>query len=59
MSIITKLATNTSLNVVENNIVTVSNLVNKTEYKTKINEIEKKITDHNHNNILLLQHLIS
>ena len=26
----------------------VSNLVKKTDYNTKINEIEKKITDHNH-----------
>ena len=26
----------------------ISNLVKKTDYKTKINEIEKKITDHNH-----------
>ena len=59
MPVSTKLAANNSLNVVENNIVNVSNLVNKTEYKTKINQNEKKITDHNHDNILLLQHLIS
>ena len=27
----------------------VSNLVKRTDYNTKINEIEKKSTDHNHN----------
>ena len=27
----------------------VSNLVKKTDYDTKVTEIEKKITDHNHN----------
>ena len=32
----------------ENKITSVSNLVQKTYYYTKINEIEKKITDHNH-----------
>ena len=26
----------------------VSNLVNKTDYNTKVTEIEKKLTDHNH-----------
>ena len=29
-------------------IPNVSNLVKKTDYNTKINEVEKKITDHNH-----------
>ena len=33
---------------VENKIPNVSNLVTKTDYNTKINEIEKKITNHNH-----------
>ena len=32
----------------ENKITSVSNLVQKTDYYKKINEIEKKITDHNH-----------
>ena len=45
---ITNLATKTALNAVENKIPSVSNLVKKTDYNTKINEIEKKITDHNH-----------
>ena len=33
---------------VENKIPSVSNLVKKTDYDTKITEIEKKITDHKH-----------
>ena len=33
---------------VENKIPSVSNLVKKTDYNTKITEIEKKLTDHNH-----------
>ena len=33
---------------VENKVPNVSNLVKKTDYDTKVNEIEKKITDHNH-----------
>ena len=32
----------------ENKIPSVSNLVKKTDYDTKITEIEKKLTDHNH-----------
>ena len=32
----------------ENKIPSVSNLVKKTDYDTKVNEIEKKITDHSH-----------
>ena len=32
----------------ENKIPNFSGLVKKTDYNTKINEIEKKITDHNH-----------
>ena len=45
MSKITNLATIIALNVVENKIPSVSILVNNTDYKTKINEIEEKITD--------------
>ena len=47
---ITNLATATALNGAENNIPSVSNLVQKTHYNTKISEIEKKITDHDHDN---------
>ena len=32
----------------ENTIPSISSLVKKTDYKTKITEIEKKLTDHNH-----------
>ena len=32
----------------ENKIPSVSNLVKKTDYDTKITEIEKKLTNHNH-----------
>ena len=42
------LATKTALTTVENKIPNVSNLVKKTDYDTKITEIEKKLTDHNH-----------
>ena len=45
---ITNLATTIALTVVVNKIPIVSNLVKKTEYNTKINEIEKKVADHNH-----------
>ena len=33
---------------VENKIPNISSLVKKTDYNTKITEIEKKFTDHNH-----------
>ena len=45
---ISSLATKTALTAVENKIPSVSNLVKKTDYDTKITEIEKKLTDHNH-----------
>ena len=38
---------------VENKIPDVSGLVTKTDYNTKINEIEKKITDHNHEKYII------
>ena len=44
----TNLSTKTALNALENKIPSVGNLVKKTDYNTKINEIEQKITDHNH-----------
>ena len=40
------MATTTTLTAVENKIPDGSNLVKKTDYNTKGNEIEKKITDH-------------
>ena len=48
MPSITNLATKTALNAIENVIPIFSNLVKKTGYNTKINEIEMKITDHDH-----------
>ena len=45
---ITSLAANLALTVVENEIPNVSSLVEKTEYDAKISDIEKKISDHNH-----------
>ena len=48
ISSISGLTTTSALTVVENKIPNVSNLVKKTDYNTKINEIEKKLTDHNH-----------
>ena len=46
---ITGLAFNSGLYVVENKIPDVSSLVKKADYDTKISDIEKKITDHDHN----------
>ena len=48
ISDISNLATKTALTTVENKIPSVSSLVKKTDYDTKITEIEKKLTDHNH-----------
>ena len=45
---INNLATSSSLTAVENKKHSVSNLVKKTDYNTTINDIEKKITDHDH-----------
>ena len=45
---ISGLATAFALAAVENEIPNVSNLVKKSDYDTKINKIEKKITDHKH-----------
>ena len=45
---VSSLATKAALTAVENKIPSVSSLIKKTEYDTKISEIEKKITDHNH-----------
>ena len=61
MHSITGLATNSELTAVEDKIPNVSNLVKKTDYDSKISNIEKKTTDHNHDktNTLLLQNLIT
>ena len=41
-------AAKTALTAAENKIPSVSSLVKKTGYDTKISELEKKLTDHNH-----------
>ena len=45
---VSSLPTKTALTVVENKIPNVSGLVKKTDFHTKITEIEKKLTGHNH-----------
>ena len=45
---ISNLATKTALTSVENKILSVSNLVKKTDYNTKVIEIENKLNNHNH-----------
>ena len=45
---ISTLVTKTALTAVENKVPSVSSLVKKTDYDTKITEIKKKLTDHNH-----------
>ena len=45
---VSSLATKPALTTVENKIPSPSTLVKKTDYDTKITEIEKKLTDHNH-----------
>ena len=45
---VTNLATKIALTTVENKIPSVSSLVKKTDYDTKISELEKKLTDHDH-----------
>ena len=42
------LATKTALIAVENKIPSVSSLVTKIDFDTKISDLEKKLTDHNH-----------
>ena len=48
MPSISGLATNSALTAVENKIPNVSNFATKTDYNTKISEIEKKVSDHYH-----------
>ena len=50
---ITNLATITTLAAVQNETSNVSNLVKKTDYNTKISEIEKKTTDHDHDKYII------
>ena len=50
----TNLASPTALTVVENELPKVSKLVKKTDYNTKINEIKKKIIDHDHDKYITI-----
>ena len=45
---VSSLARKTALNVVENKIPDLSSLVKKTDHNTRISELEKKLTYHNH-----------
>ena len=55
---ITNLATATAVfTAVENEIPIISNVVNKTDYNTKINEIKIKITNHNQNKYITISEL--
>ena len=45
---VSNLATKTALNTVDNKIPDVTSLVKKADYDTKITEIEKKLTGHDH-----------
>ena len=45
---ISALATKSAFTAVENKIPDISSLVKKTDYSANVNEVEKKVTDHNH-----------
>ena len=45
---VSNLATKIALTTIENKIPDVSNLVKKTNYNTKVTEIENKLNNHNH-----------
>ena len=56
---ITDLAPTTALTAVEKKIHNVSNLVKKTDYNTKISELENKVTtDHDHDKYITTQEVI-
>ena len=50
------MATKTVLTTVENKILSVNNLVKKTDYKTKIRDIENKLNSHNHDKYITTPH---
>ena len=52
---ITNLSATTALTAVENKILNVSILVKKTDYNTKISDIENKTNDHDHNKYITTQ----
>ena len=52
---VSSLATKAALTAVENKIPSVSNLVKKTDYNTKVTEIENKLNNHNHDKYITTQ----
>ena len=55
---ISDLATTSALTAVKNEIPSVSNLLKKTDYNTKLSETVKKITDHNHDKYITTPKLL-
>ena len=51
---VSSLATKNALTAVENEIPDTSSLVKKTNYDTKISELENKISDHNHDKYITI-----
>ena len=45
---ISAFTTKSALTAVENKIPDISSLVKKTDYSANVNEVEKRVTDHNH-----------
>ena len=56
---ISNLVTKTALTTAENKITDISSLAKKTDYNTKVTEIQNKLNNHNHANILVLRSLIN
>ena len=55
---ISDLATTSALTAFKNEIPSVSNLLKKTDNNTKLSEIVKKITDHNHDKYITTPKLL-
>ena len=52
MPSISGLVTTSASTAIENKISSLSNLVKKTDYDTKNSKLEKKVTNHNHDNYI-------
>ena len=55
---ISALATKSAFTAVENKIPGISSLVKKTDYSANVNEVEKKVTDHNHDKYITTSEFI-
>ena len=55
---ISALATKSAFTAVENKIPDKSSLVKKTDYSANVNEVEKKVTDHNHDKYITTSEFI-